>query len=94
MYALVDDDIDEASRLCEIAAALHDYHRCEPPLAAREFDYFVGQASWLLGNEGAARECFRRSGQQESQWYGRGLGTYFGAATRTSRTTLRRWLRG
>jgi tetratricopeptide (TPR) repeat protein len=80
MYAIDARDAADAGRRCRAVISLHDHTQCHPPLAAADFNYAAGQALWLLGREGEARECFRRGGHPESAWYGTTMPTYFGAA--------------
>jgi tetratricopeptide (TPR) repeat protein len=84
MFALEEGDRHTARRLCEAVAAFGDHAQCCPGLSAREFNYALGQAFWLLGRRAEAQESFRRTEYGAAIWYGATMPGGFGGVLETA----------
>lgn len=80
MFALEQGERAEAARRCRQALAIVDRAQCDPPLDRASFEHAAGQAYWLLGRVAESRECHRRSGLPEAQWFGATMPQLFAAA--------------
>jgi tetratricopeptide (TPR) repeat protein len=80
LLAVLSQEFQRAARYCSQALQLKQIPDTDCPVDAASWDAAIGLVYWLMGMQAEARECHRRSGRGEDEWFAVNHSEQFGLA--------------